>query len=166
MYYSIKTYSLFILSVSCIALIAAYSMQFFFHLEPCILCQYQRIPYFFTALFSALFLYIALHTRNNALAAYYLCCMFMLFVIGMGIGFFHFGVENGWFIYKSTCTGYVDIPSSIEALKHMLEEAPTIPCDIPGPMLLGLSIAGWNGIIFFWMSVLTMFMILYRSKGN
>jgi disulfide bond formation protein DsbB len=122
------------------------------------------MPYLLASLLSAIFLYLSLHIRNPVLAASYLCCMFALFCIGIGIGVFHVGVENGWFIYKSTCTGYIDNPASIQDLKKMLEQAPTIPCDIPGPKIFDISIAGWNSIVFFIMSVITIFMISRKSR--
>ena len=155
-----------ILLISCTVLVMAYAMPFFFHIEPCTLCYYQRVPYFFTACFSALFLYVALQTRSNIIAAYYLCCMFVLFMIGMGISIFHVGVENGWFVYKSTCAGYLETPTSVEDLRRMLEEAPTVPCDIPGPVLFDISLAGWNSILCFILAALTVFMILYKKKSR
>ena len=68
-------------------------------------------------------------------------------MITAGIGFFHAGVEQGWWEGPSTCTSGDIGGLSTEELMNQIMAAPLVRCDeIPWEMF-GLSMAGWNAAI-------------------
>ncbi len=155
----------FIAFISAFSLATAYTAQFGFGLEPCILCLYQRIPF---AL--ALILGLAgLALRNKGPAP--LICIGLsapIFLANAGIAFYHTGVEQKW--WKSifeTCRVNFDTDSG--NLLDAILKAPTARCDeIPwSDPIFGLSMANYNIALCFGMAVLcgaSLFLIIRQKR--
>jgi disulfide bond formation protein DsbB len=73
------------------------------------------------------------------------------FATTAGIGAYHAGIEYGWFIGPTTCSGNID-GNTIDELKRQLLAQPVVRCDEVTWSLLGISLAGYN---FFISSALT-----------
>jgi disulfide bond formation protein DsbB len=120
-------------------LLGAFGFQYLADLPPCKMCIWQRWPHGSAALLGAAAL--ALGTRVLA----YLGGLTVL--IGAGIAFFHAGVEKKWWDGPSTCTSSGTEGLSAEELMAQILNAPIVRCDeVPWDML-GISMAGWNGIL-------------------
>lgn len=106
---------------------------------PCQMCIWQRYPHAVAVVIGVAAL--ALRQRwmllVGALAA----------ATTSAIGFFHAGVEQGWWQGPTTCTAGAIDNLDPEALLDQIMNAPLVRCDdIPWEMF-GLSMAGWNGVL-------------------
>ncbi len=131
-------------AVACIgALGAAYTAQYGYGLEPCILCLYQRIPY---ALAGVLALAAILMPRGaGRLALTFLCVP--IFLAGGGLAFYHVGVEQHWWESVAGCGGQlVEFPTTAELQAGLLQK-PEKPCDDMDWTLFGLSMTVYNTVM-------------------
>lgn len=120
-------------------LLGAYAFQHLGGMAPCKLCIWQRYPHG-TAISIGLIILFTGEVRMawmGALAA----------LTTSGIGFYHVGVEQGWWEGPTSCTsGGVQDLSAAELLDQILA-APLVRCDDIAWQLAGISMAGWNAII-------------------
>jgi disulfide bond formation protein DsbB len=131
------------LLVSVGALAMAFTGQFAFGLEPCILCLYQRIPYLIVAVVAAIGVAIPLADRPRR---WLLALSGLVFAMGAGLAVYHVGIEQHW--WTSSIPGCVGAPvgsMSIEDLRAGILN-PLRSCDQVDRRLLGLSLAGWNAV--------------------
>ncbi len=63
------------------------------------------------------------------------------------IGFYHVGVEQGWWEGPTSCTSSGTENLSAEELLNQILAAPLVRCDDIAWQLAGISMAGWNAII-------------------
>lgn len=141
--------------ISIAALAFAYISQYGFGLEPCILCLYQRKP-FFAAIVLGLGAFFLAGQRKKAAFILILLCG-IAFLIGAAIAGFHVGVEQKWWKGLDACGGTIPDKLSIEALKTYLENRKAVRCDEPAFVLFGISMAGYNLILSLALAVLTFF---------
>ena len=125
---------------SALALGGALISQFAFGLHPCHLCLYQRWPYSLAILFLTPFFYTKVPQQR---VKYIFLILAALFLVNVGVAGYHAGVEKKWWPGPTDCTSD-DNPQSIEALTQAIMSAPTVRCDEPAFVFLGLSMAGWN----------------------
>jgi disulfide bond formation protein DsbB len=130
--------ALILLLISMFALFSAYGSQYIFGLEPCIFCLYQRIPYFVIIILSV----IALFTKGKISKFLVLLCG-LCFIIGSSIAFYHVGVEQGYIMISDSCDSG-EVPTTIEEMTMNILGKTNAPCDKPGFLFLGVSMAGWN----------------------
>lgn len=138
------------------ALTLAYVSQFFFGLEPCVLCLYQRVPYMLIIACFALALALPAARKILALLA-------LLLLFGeMALASFHVAVERGLVTWETGCLdgGEVD---SIDSLRESLLGKTAVPCDEPAFVFLGLSMAGWNIFYAFCLLILA-YRIMTKKK--
>lgn len=137
-----KTLLIFLLASSVAALIAAYISQFGFDLQPCILCLYQRKPFFATIALSALALVFFKSDLAKKIALF--CCIIFL-TINVAIAAYHTGVEKKIFKGPTTCSSEnLNDIENLEDLKTALSHTKAIRCDQPSFVFLDLSMATWN----------------------
>ena len=111
-------------------------------LAPCVLCYWQRYPYW-AAIPLALVAALVAGT-NRRLAAALLALAAACLVVDAGIAAFHVGVESKWWEGTSECGGTRPASGSLEELRARLLDAPIVRCDEPAWTLFGLSMAGYN----------------------
>src|SRR5208282_193015 len=68
----------------------------------------------------------------------------IVFLVGAGIGFYHVGVEQHWFLGPTACTADGGPAASIDALRAQLLGKQAVMCDEVQWSLFGISLAGWN----------------------
>jgi len=132
-----------IAAASMAALAAAYISQYGFGLKPCILCLYQRVPYFANIAFGIL-AFLATF-RYPRLVSLFLYLSAVTFFSGAAIAGFHAGVEYGWWKGLSSCGGDilpVNVP--LEELRKAITQQAIVRCDKPAWTLFGISMAGYN----------------------
>jgi len=125
-------------------LLSVYGSQYLGGLRPCVLCLYQRWPWWVAVGLAA----VALGLRGQAkwqMAAVGLASLSLL--VGAGIAVFHVGVEQHWWQGLASCGGVSDMPMTVEALKAQIMSAPVVRCDEVAWSFLGLSMAGYNALI-------------------
>ncbi len=135
-----STYVILAAGGSAALLLGAWGFQYLGGLAPCKMCIWQRYPHVAAVVIGALALVLPKLNPLPLIGA-------LAAMITAGIGFFHAGVEQGWWEGPSTCTSGDIGGLSAEELMNQIMAAPLVRCDeIPWDMF-GLSMAGWNAAI-------------------
>ncbi len=159
---TIKNTIILLLVSAIFALLGAYVSQYFFGLKPCILCIYQRIP-FFAIIFICLF---ALFFRNRKLekliqqSAIFLSIILLL--INACVALYHVGVEKKLFKITEKCVGNLNNFATIEELAVSLKSQDIVRCDEPKFFFLGLTMAAWN--VIFCLSLAAFAIFLHKKR--
>ncbi|MBU6234337.1 MAG: disulfide bond formation protein B [Alphaproteobacteria bacterium] len=124
--------------ISALALAAAYTAQFGFGLEPCILCLYQRIPYAIIMVLGGVAYFTPLPVSRLIIFG-----IGLLFAAGAATGFFQVGVEQHWWLGTEACTTTFE-GDSIEAIRARIMGTPHARCDQIAWSMFGISMAGYN----------------------
>ena len=136
-----RCYFLAIFVTSAGALAFALILQYGFGYEPCLLCRYQRIPYWTVAVLSAVALAVpGVDGRGVA------WLVAGVFTCGSLLAFYHVGVEQHWW-QAGACASQGNFPMSFEAFR----DQPVAPigksCDAIDWALFGLSMASYNAAL-------------------
>jgi disulfide bond formation protein DsbB len=121
-------------------LLGAFAFQYLGGLAPCALCLLQRWPHAAAIVIGAL----ALKLRYRWLAAAGAGAV----ATSAAIGFYHSGVELGWWEGLASCAASLDITSiTPEEALHLIMTANPASCDQVAWEMLGLSMATWNALL-------------------
>ena len=150
--------ALVIVLASAGALAFAYISQYVFNLQPCILCHYQRKPYFVVIALGLLAAGTAGMCRKTTLALLIGCGL--AFLAGLGLSGFHVGVEQEWWKGLQAC-GDSNLPqnATIEELREYLLNRPIVRCDVPGWQMFGISMTGYNFLLSLFLTGFTFWFI-------
>ena len=120
-------------------IIGAYYFEYIGGFSPCKLCFWQRYPHFLNILILPIF---------------YLFQMRSLILIGMMsmlistvLAFYHVGVEQKYWLGPNSCTNYSIEGLTTDQLLDQIMNAPLVRCDEIAWDFIGVSMAGWNGIL-------------------
>ncbi|MBX7147278.1 MAG: disulfide bond formation protein B [Alphaproteobacteria bacterium] len=133
---------LYIFFLALFPVISVFIMQFGFDLKPCVLCHYQRYPYFLI-LFLSLCVLIFNVTDHKFVFIAFMVCVLCFFITAF-IGFFHVGVEHHWWEGTAECAGRINIKLSPQEFILQLTQQPIVRCDEVAWSFLGISLAGYN----------------------
>ena len=130
-----------VLAFSVLSLSIAYFIQYILGHKPCNLCLIERIPYIVSViLISLLFILKRFEKIISGI-------VFLFFIFGAIISFYHVGIEQGFFSESFVC----NLSSSQDNLtaKQLLKQLENTPvsCKEVTFRLLGLSLATINTII-------------------
>ena len=141
--FSHKNLLIFLGLSSIFALLGAYIAQFGFNLQPCILCLYQRKPFFAIIAVTILAIFIFKNYKYQKLGLF--ACQAIL-LSNIAISGYHVGVEKKIFEGPSSCSVSQDLTeiTNIEDLEKALSKASTVKCSEPAFVFLKISMAGWN----------------------
>ena len=154
--------TLFLFIFSILALSGAYTSQYVFGMEPCILCLYQRIPYFVIVLLSGIAIFLK-KFQTLRIMLIFICSLAL--IAGGATAFFHVGVEYGKFSLTDGCVvGEAEVPSTLEEMTTQIMGKPNVPCDKPQFVFLGLSMAGWNFMFSASIGLITLIMSVRMYK--
>ncbi len=165
-----RYYTLAIFMISAGALSFAYYAEHAWGIEPCVLCVYQRIPYWCSFFLSGArffgtkkLLNISHIIPHDGISLgwfgltwiihffkkrYLLLCAF-IFMMGAGISFYHSGVEMKFFSPPLSCSGIKNFKGlSINDLEKALMARPAVRCDQVALRIFGISATQWNLLIF------------------
>tara|TARA_X000001036_G_C20239101_1_gene627242 strand:- start:70 stop:552 length:483 start_codon:yes stop_codon:yes gene_type:complete len=131
---------IFLLSVISIAFVSALIIQYGLDHRPCKLCIYQRIPYIISMLLLLSILIIKKYEKVTLLS------LAIIFFLSFCLGFYHFGIEQGFFDELSVC-GVDNFKENLtkEQLLKNLEQNP-VSCKDVNFKIFGLSLATINSI--------------------
>ncbi len=130
-----------IFGVAISALTFVFIMQYGFGYEPCVLCQWQRLPYVIAAI--AAFLALIWQPYKTQTTAILGICV-LAFATGAALALFHSGVERHWWLGTSGCAIQPLNGGSIEDLRTQLTHMAVARCDQISWTFLGLTMANWN----------------------
>ena len=154
----------FSLVLFCIAILGiAFISQYVFLLKPCNLCIYQRYPYMITIIVCL----IALWFNSPQLKRLLLYCCIITVFIGSIIAFYHVGVEQRIFTEPLACSAETNKSTvlTIEDIRNQIFNNSTSSCSQVGFKFIGISMAGWNGIISLIISLLLL-QYLHRTRNQ
>ena len=120
------------------ALASAYTAEYGFGLEPCILCLYQRIPFAIAIVLAATGLI------RPGLATPVMGVLVLVFAFEAGLAFYHVGVEQHWWVAATGCASDATLAASPAQLLSSIQTAPPKPCDEVDWTFLGISMATYN----------------------
>lgn len=121
----------------------AYYFQYVVGLAPCDLCLLQRYPHMVAIV--AGFAALALFAAPRVAILFTIIALVALFVTA-GLGVYHTGVEQHWWLGPAECSGRIPPGLSPQQLKEYLFSAKMIRCDEAAWKFLGISMASWNAI--------------------
>jgi|SaaInlStandDraft_2_1057019.scaffolds.fasta_scaffold30317_2 disulfide bond formation protein DsbB len=142
-----------IVAVSVGSLLLAYTAQYGFGLEPCILCLYQRVPFAANVVLGLIALFMS---AESPARVWILRVCGLAFLIGGGIAFYHVGVEQHWWQSAASCGGQ-PITGAItsEQLLQSLQQFQPKACDDVDWTLFGISMASYNVVFSLGLGILT-----------
>lgn len=121
----------------------AYASQIWGGLHPCEMCWWQRYPHM-AAIPLALIAYVV--RGRTCYSALFAGLAGLAIGISGGIGLFHAGVEYGWWQGLTACSTTPTSGSTADILNQIMA-TPLTRCDVAPWSLLGISLAGYNGIL-------------------
>ena len=129
-----------LLLIAFTALGSAYTAEFAYSLESCVLCIYQRIPF---AVIGVLGVLAYLFKDRMARVVLTALAGIVLF-IGAGIASYHVGVEQHWWASVASCGGAPDQALSIKQFQALLQQKPEKACGEVDWTMFGISMATYN----------------------
>lgn len=144
-------YLMFIVSV--FSLSFAYFSDYVLGYHPCILCLYQRLPYYFIASGSIIAIF---YRKFRILISFILTASF---IISFGLSLYHTGIEKKMFPASKSCNKMASFSNynNYMELEASLLNSKNASCEIPSFIILGFSMAELNAILSFIMLILTIF---------
>ena len=153
-----KKFLFSILVFTSLVLVSAFIIEHQLGHEPCKLCLYQRIPYFLSMLLIIKMLFIKKYERITLLI------LFLTFISGTALAFYHFGIEQGFFNESLACaTGILSETLSKEEILEQLKQN-SISCKDVSFRIFGLSLAAINTI--FSLALSAIFIGLFFNYGK
>lgn len=130
--------------VSAALLATVYFFQYVLKILPCELCYWQRKPHMALVVLGVIGFFIQAPRHRASL----LWFMALLALSNVGLSIFHVGVEYHWWKGLDTCSTPSVVTATVEEARDLLFGGTTvIPCDKPGWVFLGISMAAWNGVM-------------------
>ena len=141
-----------------LVLVSAFIIEYKLGHQPCKLCIYQRIPYFLSILLIVKIIFIKKYEKITLLI------LFLVFMSGATLAFYHFGIEQGFFSESLACStnDQLKILSKEELLEQLKQNS--ISCKDVSFKILGLSLAAINSIFSLVLSAI--FIKLFLSYGK
>jgi disulfide bond formation protein DsbB len=150
-----NTVLIFTLAALSFSLIVAYTIEYGLGHKPCNLCIYQRIPYFFSIFLILSILLIKRYVKPALLL------LALVSLSGSILGFYHFGIEQGFFSESLVCEAQnLDNNLSKEDVLKQLKEN-IVSCKDVNFKVFGLSLASINTIFSF--ALFMIFVKLYKN---
>lgn len=125
--------------------------------QPCMLCLWQRWPYYI----GIPLVMFALLLPNQRLKSGIYLLLAAVFLGSAALAAYHAGVEWKFWPGPSGCGGRLELaPQSLDAFRQSLSTARVVLCDEAAVRILGLSFAGWNVLA----SLLMVFLLIMAAK--
>jgi disulfide bond formation protein DsbB len=164
--YVLKRWPLFALAISAAMLAAAHAFQTFGGLAPCHLCLKQREAYWAAMAVAAVAAVVGLVRAYPPTPRIASLVLAAIFAYGTYLAVFHAGAEWHWWAAPATCSS--SGPVSAEALRALMAGGGVRQpaCDVAPWRLLGLSMAGWNGLVSAGLVVVSMAAALRKEPAK
>lgn len=114
---------------------------------PCMLCLWQRMPYYAAALPALAALVLLARGADPRTLGLVALLLALVFVVSTGLGILHAGVEWKLWTGPAGCGGRLELNApSFQDFQKSLRTARVVLCDEAPMRILGLSFAGWNAV--------------------
>ena len=142
-----------ITSVAFATIVGAWIFEAFGYL-PCELCLKQRISYYVGVPLAAVTFLLA--AKNISAARALLYASALLWFGSALFGIYHSGVEWGFWLGPTACTGSGASATDMDVFMKQLQTTQVVQCDKVAIRIFGLSLAGWNAVISAGLSALAL----------
>ena len=140
-------------------LIAVWYFQYILGLVPCKLCYWQRLPHVFTVLIGSFILFKPNFRKVGSLLALILICL------GTFLAGYHTGIEAALWPGPQSCSAIGNLKDlSPELFLQKILTTKVVRCDEVPWSFLQVSMAGWNFVISFLLTVAWVCVFLFTLK--
>lgn len=130
-------------------LAGAFAFEYLGGLPPCPLCLEQRWAHG-AVILAGLVFFVAMQINDTARQSARLLnwVLALIFLFSVYKAFHHAGIEYGLWAGPASCTSTGEVNLDLDALNATLGQATNvILCDEIAWSMLGISMAGWNGLV-------------------
>jgi disulfide bond formation protein DsbB len=160
------TAALAIAAIAAATLAGAWFFQLVLDIRPCPLCLEQRYAYYLAVPLGALVAWAAARRAPRAALIAGLAVLALAALANAYLGFYHAGVEWGFWQGPTECSGPVLDLGKAGSLLENLDKVKVIRCDEVQWRFLGLSLAGYNLLISLAMAALAGWGIAKTAPGR
>jgi disulfide bond formation protein DsbB len=156
---SLKEIYLGLIIVCTMLVSSAFTIEYVLKLKPCALCNYQRYTYLIVIVIAS----IGMILKSTYVQRIFLYCCVIVISIGALIAFYHVGIEQHIFSESVLCSPDEKYQSilTVEDVKNQIYENNHVSCSQISFKFIGISIAGWNGILSV---IIVMWLLRYLHK--
>lgn len=130
------------------SIVAAWGFELIGGYQPCALCLTQRVPYYVALPLIGLGWWLQARPGRKTVAAAALGIAAVTFLVGVGYGVYHSGVEWGFWPGPTACSATpADGAGTVGDLLSQLETVRVVACDEVQWRFLGLTFANYNVLI-------------------
>jgi len=147
------------LLASSLMLLSAFYLEYFEGALPCDLCITQRWFHGLIITYSLISIFILEKFINVKI--FILIVLSFTWLVSAIAGLYHFGIEMNFWLGPDDCSSNIDF--SKDLLTYLLNKSP-IKCDEIMFKILGLSLAGWNALLSFLMSLAISYFIIFKRS--
>ena len=142
-----------------LVLLSAFIIEHQLGHEPCKLCLYERIPYFLSILLIVKIFFIEKYEKATLLI------LFLVFMSGAVLAFYHLGIEQGFFSESLACEN-INLSETLSK-EQLLEKLSknNISCKNVNFKIFGLSLTTINAILSLVLSVIFIRLFINYEKN-
>ena len=146
----------FLLYFSVFVIASVFVIEYVFLILPCKICYYQRIPYYIIICMGL----VNLIYKGKYYEILFLWVCVILFITNATLGFYHMGIEYGWFSNIFNCVSNNNQYYSIEELKNDVIGTISVPCE-DSKFKFIFTLSGWNFFMSLGLGILSFYYILH-----
>jgi len=139
--------ALFVAAIAAAAILGAFYFEYFMKLAPCPLCLEQRIPYYVGIPLALVVAFAAWRKAPAPLVGVGFATLAIVFLIGVGLGVYHAGIEWKFWPGPTECSGPLGQLGGGGGLLEKMQTTAVVRCDEAAWRLFGISLAGYNVLI-------------------
>ena len=143
--------------ISSLMLISAFYLEYFHGALPCDLCITQR--WFHGTIIAYNFIIILIVKKILISKKLLMLGAAILWLSSSMAGLYHFGIEMNFWTGPDGCSSNIDF--SKDTLTYLLNKSP-IKCDEVMFEIFGLSLAGWNAVVSFFIFLLASILLFNK----
>lgn len=156
----IYKYFIYIFLINIFIILSALFIEYILNVKPCVLCIYERYPYYLILLLSALF-FLKNNWKSQLMVLIILTSIVSFFLAG-----YHVGIENGLINELSSCKTEVSKNMSKDILLKELQSKLAPSCKDVDFKLFGLSLASINMIMSLILTILYYITFSWTKKTS
>jgi len=137
----VTNYFIAILFVNILVILSALFIEFFLKVKPCILCIYQRYPYYIITFLSLIYFF------KKDLKILLILLIILTSLVSIILSTYHVGIETGLIEETTSCKTSLNNNLSKDAILKQLESNLASSCKEVNFKLFGFSLASINIIL-------------------
>ncbi len=155
----VTNYFLAILLVNILVILSALFIEFFLKIKPCILCIYQRYPYYIIILLSLIYF------LKKDLKILLILLIILTSLASIILSTYHVGIETGLIEETTSCKTSLNNNLSKDAILKQLESNLASSCKEVNFKLFGFSLASINIILSLILTTIYYKIYLWMKKN-